>query len=109
MANVRKACEIAEFKYARSGYELVWIFDQSAGHHAYDDDALVATRMNVNPGGQQPKMHPGKLPDGREQQMVYPDGTPKGLRAVLTERGVNTTGMTKQDMITTLQQHDDFK
>ena len=35
-------------------------------------------------------MRPGRLPDGREQLMVFHDGTAKGLEVVLQERGVNS-------------------
>ena len=64
--------------------------------------------MNVNPGGKQPIMHPGRLPNGQEQQMVDSRGVPKGLRQVLQERGVDTRIM-KKDMVERLQQFDDFK
>ena len=47
MANIRKAVRIAEFKYPRDKYNLVWIFDHSSAHQAYEKNALVAARMNV--------------------------------------------------------------
>lgn len=93
----------------REQYNLVWIFDQSSGHNAFPEDALVASHMNVNPGGKQPVMHPGRLPSGQEQQMVDSRGVPKGLRQVLQERGVDTRKMKKKVMVERLQQFDDFK
>ena len=44
-------------------------------------------------------MRPGRLPDGREQLMVFRDGTPKGLEVVLQERGVNTTHFNRCEMV----------
>ena len=34
----------------------------------------------------------------RLQKMVFSNGTPKGIRQVLTERGINTTGMKASDL-----------
>ena len=50
---VAKAARIASFKYSIEEYDTVWVFDQAKIHVAYDSDALIASRMNVNPGGQQ--------------------------------------------------------
>ena len=33
------------------------------------------------------------------QEMVFHDGTPKGLDVVLKEWGVNTDGLTRSDMV----------
>jgi hypothetical protein len=58
-------------------------------------DALIATRMNLSPGGAQPKMRDGWYIDGsgqkRVQSMIYPEnhklkGKPKGIKQVLMER-----------------------
>lgn len=71
--------------------------DNSQGHLAYSTDALVASRMNVNPGGKQARMHDTWfMQDGQRitQAMVYPADHPtspnelKGIRAVLIERGL---------------------
>ena len=40
--------------------------------------------------------------------MVNPDGTTKGLRTILRERGINTANMKADDMRTVLSFHDDF-
>ncbi len=47
--------------------------------------------------------------DGKVQYMVYPDGTPKGMKAVLEERGVNTKGMKANDLKSALKTHPDFQ
>jgi len=53
--------------------------------------------MNVKPGGKQAHMHNGWYWKGQEkiiQLMIFPDGhpqypnQPKGIKAVLTERGL---------------------
>ena len=51
-------------------------------------------------------MRPGRLPDGREQLMVFRDGTPKGLEVVLQERGVNITHLNRCEI---LEEFPDFK
>ena len=75
--------------------------DNSQGHSAYSEDALLTTRMNVNPGGKQARLRDGwfvpNLESGTKvsQSMVYhtdhpsfPD-QPKGIRHVLLEHGFN--------------------
>jgi hypothetical protein len=72
--------------------------DNSQGHSAYAEDALVISRMNVNPGGKQAEMHDGWFVcDGRRvsQPMVFPAGhptnpnEPKGIKMVLIERSLH--------------------
>ena len=41
--------------------------------------------------------------------MVFPDGTPKGMKQVLCERGVNVTKMKGDEMRVILQDMHDFK
>ena len=73
----------------------MFAFDNSSNHAAFAADALVAQKMNLNPGGKQPKMRPGIYND-IPQPMVFPDshpdeqlrGQPKGLKTVLDERGL---------------------
>ena len=72
-------------------------------------DALVASRMNVGDGGAQPRMHDTIRPGGQLQRMVTEDGKAKGLRSVLTERGVNCGTLKNEDMVKILVQHDDFR
>ena len=64
------------------------------------DDALCAQRINLNPGGQQPAMRDTVFgPENTLQSMVfssnhpkYPN-KPKGLKQVLTERGLWRDGL----------------
>jgi len=53
---VKAALSIAEFKYRINQNTLLFLFDQSSGHCANTDDALIASKMNVSDGGKQPFM-----------------------------------------------------
>ena len=67
---------------------MIFVFDQAKIHTAFDDDALIASRMNIGPGGKQPVMRPSPsyLINGAPQRMTLDDGRPKGLKIVLEER-----------------------
>lgn len=80
------------------GYQALFMVDNSQGHSAYSEDALLVSRMNVKPGGKQAHMRDGWfMRDGIKviQQMVYPPdhpefpNEPKGMKAVLAERGLS--------------------
>ena len=107
LANVKDAVKIAEYKYPPRRNTLVFIFDQSNCHRAYAENALNVSRMNVRPGGRQPCMRDTVLA-GCVQKMVYDDGTPKGMKAILEERGINTSRMKGDNMWVVLSFHDDF-
>lgn len=81
---------------------MLLFFDQSSAHNAYANDALNARKMNVGPGGKQPRMHDTIIPTdnllahlrGQHQSMVFdsthtdhPNG-PKGMELILKERGL---------------------
>ena len=53
-------------------------------------------------------MHDTKMPRGCVQKMTTVSGNTKGIRSVLTERGINCVTLKKEDMIKILSQHDDF-
>ena len=61
------------------------------------DDALDANKMNVNPGVKQRQMR-DTMWQGKVQKMNFQLGVPKGMRLVLQERGINTTGMGADQM-----------
>lgn len=92
---VKNAVQIADILYPRDNYTQLWLFDQSSNHKAMAPDALIAHKMNVTPGGKQPAMR-DTFHEGNVQRMVFDDGTPKGLRRVLDERGVDTSMMKKK-------------
>ena len=51
--------------------------------------------------------HSSETPYGMEG--LFSDGTPKGMRQVLNERGVDTKGMKAADMRKALREMHDFK
>ena len=71
------------------------------------DDALDASKMNVNPGGKQRVMRNGYW-NGQPQSMNFALGIPKGMRIVLTERGVDTSRMNAEKMREVLSRFPDF-
>lgn len=89
---VKKALSV--FRSAFPSQRAVWLFDNATGHSIYAPDALVASRMNLNPGGKQPHMKDGWYDSNGErriQKMSYEKdhdlfpGQPKGLKRVLVE------------------------
>lgn len=92
---MKRALGIAELKYPKEdGWTHAWVFDHSSCHVAMAADALQVGEMNVKPGGKQPRMH-DTIWQGRVQKMNLRDGTHKGLKMILEERGINTTGIKK--------------
>jgi hypothetical protein len=82
-----------------AGYQALVMVDNSQGHSAYSEDALLVSQMNVHPGGKQVWMHNGWfIRNGLKiaQPMVYPANHPtypnvaKGIKAILTEHGLYT-------------------
>ena len=105
---MERAVKIPKIKYPSDQWNCVWIFNQSSGHCAFKEDSLNVSRMNVESGGVQPKMH-DTMWNGRVQKMVLPDGLPKGMKLVLEERGINTQRIKAKDMRLVLGNHHDFK
>ncbi|KAI5832086.1 hypothetical protein K523DRAFT_370933, partial [Schizophyllum commune Tattone D] len=77
-----------------AGHRAVFLIDNSQGHSAYSVDALLATRMNLKPGGKQARMRDGWfMRDGKKviQSMIFPashaehPNQPKGIKAYLRE------------------------
>jgi hypothetical protein len=71
--------------------------DNSQGHSAYAEDALLVSQMNLKPGGKQARLKDGWfIQDGRTiiQKMNFPadhpefPSMPKGIKQVLVERGL---------------------
>ena len=108
IANVADAVRIAEFKYPPHTHSICWLFDQSSCHRAFAEDALNAKRMNLRPGGKQPKMHDTSW-GGKPQKLCFDDGVPKGMKQVLEERGINTRTLHADDMRIILANHEDFR
>ena len=84
------------FRWAFPGCQAVFAFDNASNHSAFAPDALLASQMNLNPGGKQPHMRDGFIHSKqRPQPMSFPPnhsnptlrGKPKGAEQVLRERG----------------------
>lgn len=89
------------FRYAFPGCRALFLFDNASNHCAFADNALVARRLNREPGGKQPHMKDGFIHNlGRPQPMSFPPvmeiddphykhrGLPKGAEVLLKERGL---------------------
>ena len=110
MKQIKEVVKIADFKYPKEdGRKIVWIFDHSSCNAAMPEDALVVSRMNVNPGGKQPVMRDGWW-GGKLQRMYFNlEKIPKGMSQVLEERSVNTRGKKADEIRIALGSHPDFK
>ena len=85
----------------------MFIFDNAPSHMKRPDDALNPDRMNAKDGGKQPVMKDTEW-NGMPQKMTQPDGQQKGMRSVLEERGVDTTGMNADKLREQLKLFPDF-
>ena len=79
------------------GCQALIVVDNSQGHSAYPENALLVSRMNMHPGRKQARMRDGWfLHDGEKitQPMIFPPShqtypdQPKGMCKVLIERGL---------------------
>lgn len=61
------------FESTHPGKQGLFLFDNSTGHNAYPEDALLAHKTNSGPGGKQPVMRAGTW-QGRRQDMVFKVG-----------------------------------
>ncbi len=79
LKHLEVASTIADIKYPwNEGFRVCSVFDHSSCHGTYAEDALDASTI-MKPGGRQPKM-PDTYWKGKLQHMIFPDGTPKGLK-----------------------------
>ena len=51
MKQVENAAKIADFKYPKDDYTIVWLFDQSSCHRKFDEQALLAKKILVKDEG----------------------------------------------------------
>ena len=65
---MRRGAQITEFKFDQATHTIVWMFDQSSCHKAYASDALIASKINVYPGGSQPLI---TTPNGVVKGLLY--------------------------------------
>ena len=86
----------------------LFLFDNAPSHRKVADNALNADKLNVGPGGKQPKMR-NTIWGGRVQRLVDNDGIPKGMKLVPEERGVDTSNMRAKEMRELLKTFPDFR
>ena len=57
LAQIKNAVKL--FKLKHPGAQGLWLFDNSTGHNAFNDDPLIAnpSHMNYKPGGKQAESH----------------------------------------------------
>lgn len=76
LKQVDTAIDIFESNYHDA--QGLFTFDNAPSHKKCSNDCLNDHKMNMRPGGKQPVMFNGNI-----QKMVFPDGTPKGMKLVL--------------------------
>lgn len=103
---VSQAISIFEKKYP--GVIGLFIFDNAPSHCKKPDDCLNPDKMNVSNGGKQPFMR-DTMWNSSIQKMTLTDGTQKGMRCVLEERGVDTYRMKADQMRKELRKFEDFR
>ncbi|RPA94627.1 hypothetical protein L873DRAFT_1837574 [Choiromyces venosus 120613-1] len=87
---------IKMFEAVYPGYKALFLFDNASSHSSFAEDALRVQNMNLSGGGEQATMRNGYfLLKGTRtiQSMVYENGIPKGIEAVLQERGLWAAGL----------------
>lgn len=91
-------------------FQALFCFDNSSNHGSYSPDALTTTILNVSDGGSKikDKVMRATTYNGIVQTMQTADGTQKGLKRILDERGIDTRNLSKADMVAILNRHDDF-
>ena len=98
MAGQLKEKLIPAFEMAHGpGYQALFLIDNSQGHSAYLEDALLVSQMNVQLAGKQAHMCDGWfIQDGKKivQPMIFLAdystnlNEAKGIKAILTEHGL---------------------
>ena len=106
LKQVKKTVDIFEKVHPEA--QGLFPFNNAPSHRKVADDSLNADRMNVGPGGKQAVMRP-TVWNGSVQTLVLPDGQAEGMKLVLQERGVDTTGMKADAMRAKLKTYSDFK
>jgi len=90
-----KTKAIPLFEAEFPGCKSLFLFDHAKTHFKYADDALCMSKMNLANGGKHAKsMRSTYVLDASYEEegfllsMVLENGTPKGLKTVLTEQGL---------------------
>ncbi|KAA8896893.1 hypothetical protein FN846DRAFT_993445 [Sphaerosporella brunnea] len=84
------------FEAAYPGCKALFVFDNATIHLSYRDDALLAQNIALNPGKGTNVRDTFDYRNNRPQKMTDADGKSRGLREILTERGLWRKGMRVQ-------------
>lgn len=86
---------IPAFEAQFPGCKALFAFDNARNHLKFADDAPHVSEINLEPGGKNPKimrdtyvLDPSHPNGGYVQSLVLPDSRPKGLKIILSERGL---------------------
>lgn len=94
------------FRYAFPGCQALFSFDNASNHCSFSSNALVANKMNLNPGGKLPLMRDSfDYIRGLPQTMIFSEnhqkfelrGKPKGLEVILQERKLSPENSYRKD------------
>ena len=109
-----KLKSIPIFKILHPHSDVFFMYDNSANHHAFAPDALMAHRLNLKDGGANMKviMRDGWFMnvDGERisHSFLTASGEQKGLRTILKERNLCRDGMKRPDACALLKTQFDF-
>lgn len=102
------------FKALHPNCDALLMFDNSANHHAFAPDALVASRLNLKDGGANLKdiMRDGWFLNEEGNRITQTNanmnGQQKGLKAILLERNLWRQGMKRAEAVDLLMNQPDF-
>jgi hypothetical protein len=93
ITQIKDNMELFEHFHPPNECELLFAFDNSMSHHKRAPDGLDASLIPLKDGGKNcPLMRSTKFTDVNgqiiQQNMLLADGTPKGMKTILTERGL---------------------
>lgn len=103
------------FKVLHPNCDAIFVFDNSANHHAFSPDALVASRLNLKDGGVNLKtiMRDGWFLTSGGERKSQPNrnehGQQKGLRTILEERNLWRDGMKRTEAVNLLKSQPDYQ
>lgn len=81
------------FNRLHPGCQALFSFDNSQNHSAVAVDGLVADRLNLSDGGKNVPMLRATSFEGIPQLMQTGDGVQKGIKTILSERGLWRDGL----------------
>lgn len=101
------------FKVLHPDCDALFMFDNSQNHRALPPDALNAKVLPIKDGGKnvKPQRDGWFMEEGQKivQSMMTPENKPKGLRTILTERGLWDYTLSRNSAMELLQQQPDFQ